>query len=397
MNDLNIIHSTFDQLQQFIQKNLESFGIAKEKIVLATTDGGSNIVKCFTEMKLEHHHCINHQLSLLSQKSIKPVKNIIERVKDLVSFFNKSTVGWQALKQAQTDTNKLNNFANIIYTLKTDSITRFNSCTIMVERFLLLVNDINCALDQLSESQKKFSDEDINNLEKVNEIFKPFVKMTDEFSGEDYCTMNIVLPKLIYNKDKIKKVNWENSHFLECKKILIEGLEEIIKDLLKKNFAPISTFFDPRYRSLKIFEKNEGERILAIIRNLVSQVEKNGKNDSINTKKSIIQNKIEINEEEQLMDIDRNCEIDEIDVYQEQKFALYSNEKFDVLQYWLQNEARFPNLSQIALKYAIMNASSISSERQFSQMGRLINKLRCCLKPETSSMLNFLKSNADMW
>jgi hypothetical protein len=71
--------------------------------------------------------------------------------------------------------------------------------------------------------------------------------------------------------------------------------------------------------------------------------------------------------------------------------------KIDPLQWWNIHKDQFPVLYEIAMEHLQIPASSTSSERAFSQMGRLITKQRNRLDPKNASMLHFLKSNGDLW
>jgi P2-related tail formation protein len=80
------------------------------------------------------------------------------------------------------------------------------------------------------------------------------------------------------------------------------------------------------------------------------------------------------------------------------RYVMEPNEsKMDPLEWWRRNKVRFPHLFELAMDQLQVPASSTASERAFSQMGRLITKIRSNLKPETAGMLHILKSNGDLW
>ncbi len=76
--------------------------------------------------------------------------------------------------------------------------------------------------------------------------------------------------------------------------------------------------------------------------------------------------------------------------------TLYSTE-VGVLGWWKENQFRFPSLLPLALQYLTIQASSAASERVWSDMGGSITKKRNKLTPKTAGMLEFLKSNSDLW
>ena len=65
----------------------------------------------------------------------------------------------------------------------------------------------------------------------------------------------------------------------------------------------------------------------------------------------------------------------------------------DPLEWWRKNEERFPTLSKLAKKLFCIPATSVPSERVFSNAGNIVTKKRASLKPENVDMLIFLNKN----
>ena len=62
------------------------------------------------------------------------------------------------------------------------------------------------------------------------------------------------------------------------------------------------------------------------------------------------------------------------------------------MDYWRQNAFKYPVLSLVTRKYLGIPASSISSERFFSQGALIISKIRNRLNKDTFEKIIFLKS-----
>ena len=57
--------------------------------------------------------------------------------------------------------------------------------------------------------------------------------------------------------------------------------------------------------------------------------------------------------------------------------------KVNALEWWRQNQAEFPNLSKMAQDYLAIPATSVPSERVFSDVGQLVYDRRNRLNGET--------------
>ena len=81
--------------------------------------------------------------------------------------------------------------------------------------------------------------------------------------------------------------------------------------------------------------------------------------------------------------------------YNEISHYLSSNIRNDVnpFKWWDENKNNFPILTKLAKKYLCISATSVASERLFSDVGNIITAKRTNLKPERVSKMVFLKRN----
>jgi hypothetical protein len=169
----------------------------------------------------------------------------------------------------------------------------------------------------------------------------------------------------------------------------------------------IATILDPRLKKLKFLNNNNIKReIIDKLRNLYSNMKLENELNAVAADRSsgsafntcadisssnfILNALFDDNNEDNPIEQD----IDEIDDY----LSLNSpKQSCDPLNWWKDHLKRFPVLSQIARKYLSIPATSVPSERLFSDAGLHLTARRNCLAPELVSQLLFLKRNVALF
>lgn len=74
-------------------------------------------------------------------------------------------------------------------------------------------------------------------------------------------------------------------------------------------------------------------------------------------------------------------------------YLLEKHVEFGEVEWWKDNEARFPKLAKLVRKYLCIPATSVASKRVFSKSGEILSKKRSRLSPNRLDMLIFLNHN----
>ena len=177
-------------LAQELRRIVQEWNI-EEKISIVISDNGSNIKytieKC---LGWRHFSCYAHTLNRCVQKALnnEEISNTICKVKALVSYFKKSTIGWDKLKKYQQQAGK-----EVKRPLQ-DVPTRWNSTYYMLERFIQLKEEINSSLSNLNPGLTLLTPQEWIVIEKLLLVLKPCEQVTKEISGQKYVTGSSVIP-----------------------------------------------------------------------------------------------------------------------------------------------------------------------------------------------------------
>ncbi len=183
-------------------------------------------------------HTINFVVSLAIQEDLEG-KEVIDKVKRLVTFFHKRTLASDKLKEIQTTLGLPEH--KLIQQVE----TRWNSSFYMMERYLEQNEAVRTALCLQDRNDLVLPANKNPFIEKMIEVLKLFESVTTELSSEKYVSASKIIP----NARGLQKVTTLLSAGIctgLCEK-LISQMATRFRNLEEKSFIAIPTLLDPRF------------------------------------------------------------------------------------------------------------------------------------------------------
>jgi hypothetical protein len=148
--------------------------------VVCVTDNAANITKAVKILKWTHHPCLAHTINLIARDALKLTKPTVDKVKAVVEYFHRSTVGAEKLKSTQRKMGMPE------LRPKQDCPTRWNSTYHMLKRFLESKDAIISTLAIVNAPVDPVIQEEWQMAEELCRVLEPFDQVTEEISGERY-------------------------------------------------------------------------------------------------------------------------------------------------------------------------------------------------------------------
>ncbi|KAK6169740.1 hypothetical protein SNE40_020731 [Patella caerulea] len=397
---------TAENITSFLESVMDEWDIC-EKTVALVTDNASNMLLAASKLDgITHLPCFAHTLNLAAQKGLKTdgVSRVLSKIRKVVTYFHKSTSATELLRSKQT----LLGLPG--HKLIKDVTTRWNSTYDMVERYVEQQPAIQATL--LSKDIRK-KETDLPSLsdsaEEIISIMKPIKTATVVMCGEETPTISIVSP--LYHK---LLNSFSNPVSERCR--AIEIMTSAMKSDFEKRYSGngVDSFLhkvsalDPRFKALPYLSPVQRDLIFNLV--FTEALQQHQINSDVNDDEleSEIPTKItrtmQDNNDCALNDLlgDLFTDTDMYDTTKDKEDAVNEeivNFRRDIvipmsanpLEWWRKNNANYPILSKLAMKYLSIPATSLPSERVFSTAGDILSAQRSTIKRNHLNALIFLK------
>ncbi|GJR02193.1 zinc finger BED domain-containing protein RICESLEEPER 2-like protein [Tanacetum coccineum] len=361
----------------------------------------NNVLVC--DGKFIHVRCGAHVLNLIVQAGLKVIEGSIEKVRESVKYVRGSST-------------RKTSFAECIAHLQLqcgrlvcqDVVTRWNSTYMMLDCALVYQNAY-ARLDLVDSNYTCCpTPEEWTRIREISKFLKPFYEITTLFSGNSYPTSNLYFLKVFKIQSNIEEAIRNSDPVIsDMGKDMKTKFDKYWNDYCKVlSFAVI---MDPRYKDkiidycfskLEMTSEVRQEKVDDIVHSL-HELYKDYEFNYETMHDSLGDGNEQANESEARNDLDEFADFEsfpnrfrraettnksELKLYLEEP-AIPRKTNLDILQFWKENQARYPRLAIMARDLLSVQITTVASESSFSIGGRILSKYRSSLLPSSAEAL----------
>ncbi|XP_073962367.1 zinc finger BED domain-containing protein 4-like [Choristoneura fumiferana] len=371
------------------------------KIHAVVRDNGRNVTKAIDDSVFKGVPCFINTLQLAINTALKhdTMAQLLVKSRRIVTHFNHSNQAQSKLCDLQRELNLSD------HQLVQDVCTRWNSTYYMISRLFEQKRAISLYLAKTSVNFENLSNEEWKILGKIIELLKPFEEITKIISSS-CSSVSEVIPHLKTLQKYLQIYNDENKEIMEMKVLLENDLKSRFDVEYNKVFT-LATLLDPRYKQ-QFFETEDlitirSQFLLESLKNSMSDDDSDSCKDDLQST-SIEEDNTETTTHRNFWQCYQKFASRKIEDIQDDKSkAAHELQSYcalpvikrndDPFQWWRCNNSRYPEMSRIAKVYLCCPASSVYSERLFSEAGNIYETKRNRLLPERAEALVFLHHN----
>uniref|UniRef100_A0A8C4YW19 HAT C-terminal dimerisation domain-containing protein n=1 Tax=Gadus morhua TaxID=8049 RepID=A0A8C4YW19_GADMO len=411
---------TAENIARWIEEVAEKFDFSLLDDVLAIVhDNAANVLKALRILEerqgVASLRCAGHTTQLIVNHALKEpcINKALGAARSLAGYFHSSDVATLKLKLKQEQ------MGTAQHKLTQDVAVRWNSSYYMIKRLLEQRWPVTATLSdpEVTNAAKHYLDmkpDQWSLLEELQQALEPFEQATVYLSGEAYVTVS-VLPPLVKALQKSTQTVFESASVTTFQtaaaaEIASRWKIEATYNEDGKNVCNFAAALDPRFRKLKFLSTEDSLKVKLKLQTLALearrvQVREEPEEDdsdqpdhSRQKPKTVLDMLLGTDDEEELEDEDPGQDGRD-DAVRNELLAYFREKQIpkdkNPLQWWKENETKFPALAVVAKSYLAAPATSTPSERLFSAAGSIVSKKRASLTKEHVDMLTFLHSNSE--
>lgn len=351
-----------------------------------------------------------HLLNLIVDGALKKneiFSTLSDQVKSIVTYFKQSANTMDLLRAEQELAGKKE---GEVLTLIQAVSTRWNSCFDMLERFLKLSATVAkiLTIKSTKHTPDMVATSQLNIIRDIIVLLAPFKQATEDISGANYVTASLAIPITNLLRKELEQTTSQTDLGISIKNALIKGVEDRLSPLEKNNFLAIACILDPRFKRLHFNSPLAVSSAISIISKEIREEHKRRGKISPECSSTVLEREAsdgsiwsrhdQILSETQsavTLEIPSSGSVpNELKQYLDQPLL---ERKSDPVKFWVDSRHFTPVLSEIAQKYMIPQASSVSSERVASTIGLVVPDNRSRLTGEHIKERVMLMSISDKY
>lgn len=390
---------TADNLAAFMKDTIAEWGLS-DRVAAIVTDNAANMKLAAEKCNWRRLSCFAHTINLIVHSGLEVIQDIVLKVKDIVSYFKRSSHALAKLQDMQKQTGSL------ILKLKQDCPTRWNSTYDMFDRLIQIKEPIIATLAILNNNEiNALTAEDWDILEKSKDLLKIFYDITIEISAEKYVTVS---KEIIFVNALLKFTNrFTNNINLPQK---VRDMALVLKQKILIRFGRIednvlitqSTLLDPRFKKHGFIDSHKCEIAIKMLRNKLQAIRTEQDNQPLTSTETSNLSSFPDVSSEIWRDFDqtvvnvigghntRTAGIIEMDKYLNEPLI---NRHENPLLWWSERKKIYPRLYEIVKRRLCIIATSVPCERIFSKAGQVVTDRRSRLESQKISKIIFLSHN----
>ena len=356
-----------------------------------------------------------HHVNLIVReafKKVSPAASLLKKCKNVVQAINQSSPILYKVRELQEE------FGVPMSAILQEMTTRWWSILLMFESILKNSNPIILALHECNKPYLAFTDSDKTNIRDMIELLTPFKVVGEQFSKESDVSITLIVPWFNYLKRKILNVNPNDSQMIkEMKKHMLKKLENRY-NAQQIDFLSTLTYLDPRKKGevdpdmnvlkskIKKIVEASGPTIIPPTQN---QEYHNLQNNTFashsrtsshshtptTSKENVLQSFYTDDSEDDIVDmtlLDEKIN-QELLNYKATKLTRKQKEDTHLLTWWRDNKIQYPCLVEAVKALLHTPATSVPSERIFSEAGYIARARRSRILPRNLNKFIFIKKN----
>lgn len=349
-------------------------------------------------------NCYAHILNLLAQSALKLIDDIVDRVRELVKYVNKSPLQRKKFFDLAERTFELQARKR----LGLDVMLRWNSTYKLIDRTLYYKSVFKHLLDSKQElSNLALSKEEWQKLSIIHKFLRVLYDVTRMFSGTNGPTANLFLKGMLMVHCRMTEIAKGPNSFLAH---AVKAMQAKFDDFWSENNLILScaAILDPRYKVkfveycyMKLFSPADCEdrvnKVVSTLYCLFAEYKRQSIHFSSPTvgSSSVNTNFVGGDDEgDMFRDYDEFLSStsrsqgnkSELDLYLEEP-SYDLNSDLDILEFWSKSSMRYPNLSLMARDILSIPVFTVNSKEAFSFGNKTLSSVQSSIMPETLQAL----------